>query len=512
MSNNKSKTNDSDALLTTQQNIEEEKKRPSAFSLKKPLLRGGGLAQTGSAILCRPKRGRFSMTTNAPISSEDCATISTSSNDLPLEKDELNPLLYHENPRKLKKRKLTQKTKARTEHDGPNPETASSSIGASDMYSSSSLISSERRKTIGHGAHDDYQQKEAVEQEHHVGNATTIAASSPLHSTASTMPPSIAKSSLEELRQLQILRTQILNEIYAIQLDLIEIHHNAIEKRRASLLQQENMFMSLLPFPLPPPPPLLPPQNFQASTSFLLAAPRNTTITSTPSNAIINAGDHHHVVSMIEKNKQDVTCESSKLLSKDNQKSVLQVPLGKEQHRSSADGKHSFTRPLGTDQDEGRLSRFLCLVRSTCIEVFVFEQETANINTSTKPERNGGNMKPTYTHKRSKKIRKNQVGLRCRFCAHLSHRQKANRSTCFPSSLNRIYQSVTMMIRDHMAVCEYMPHDVRERYAHLKCFTKRGDNESKSYWIDSAHYLGLYDGSNGIFFGSSSGRIIDDNS
>jgi len=131
--------------------------------------------------------------------------------------------------------------------------------------------------------------------------------------------------------------------------------------------------------------------------------------------------------------------------------------------------------PLSTSYDEEWLSEFLCFVRRDCIEVFTAGHEDV------------------ASRMNSKKVMENQVGIRCRFCAHVPHRERAGRSSSFPSSISRIYQSITMMLRDHFPNCEHMPTQIKERYTSLKANASQGATDSKRYWIDSAHELGLID-------------------
>jgi len=146
-------------------------------------------------------------------------------------------------------------------------------------------------------------------------------------------------------------------------------------------------------------------------------------------------------------------------------------------------------KPLGRAQDQQRLSEFLCFLRAECIEVFTPSEADV------------------YARRTSKKIVLNQVGLRCRFCALLSPAQKVLRSSSFPSSIDRIYQSVTMMIRDHFSNCKEMIPEARQKYTKYRNMTKKGDMESKSYWIESAKALGMYDTeSSGIQMVSKEGQ------
>jgi hypothetical protein len=141
-------------------------------------------------------------------------------------------------------------------------------------------------------------------------------------------------------------------------------------------------------------------------------------------------------------------------------------------------------RTLETSGDSIWLSDFLCFLRRECCEVFT------------------ATAKDVQERRKSKQINLNQVGIRCRFCAHLPHNIRVGRSSCFPSSVDRIYQSVTMMIREHFPICEQFPDDVRRKYIFLKKSTKKGEMESKAHWRRAARELGMVDTPNGIYFES----------
>ena len=161
----------------------------------------------------------------------------------------------------------------------------------------------------------------------------------------------------------------------------------------------------------------------------------------------------------------------------------------------SAGARSSTTRPsnteyftmrnvktLKTEGDSIWLSEFLCFLRSDCCEVF--EATSQHV----------------LERRKSKQIRLNQVGIRCRFCAHLPHVSRAGRSACYPSSVDRIYQSVTMMIREHFPICDEFPEEVRSRYVALKKRTQKGEMESKTHWKKAARELGMTDTEKGIYF------------
>mmetsp|Transcript_1188 Transcript_1188/g.1364 ORF Transcript_1188/g.1364 Transcript_1188/m.1364 type:complete len:512 (+) Transcript_1188:363-1898(+) len=131
--------------------------------------------------------------------------------------------------------------------------------------------------------------------------------------------------------------------------------------------------------------------------------------------------------------------------------------------------------PLAADEDENWLSEFFCFIRSELVEIFRANNDdiASRIN--------------------NKSIVFGQVGIRCRFCAHLTHRGRSSRSSCFPSSLDRIYQSMTMMIRDHFLRCHTLPNELKTKFITLKSQSNRGAIDSKKYWVKSAKQLGMVD-------------------
>jgi hypothetical protein len=133
---------------------------------------------------------------------------------------------------------------------------------------------------------------------------------------------------------------------------------------------------------------------------------------------------------------------------------------------------------LGIDEDSNWLSEFHCFVRSELIEVFRAGREDCN--------------------SRNNSISYQQVGIRCRFCAHMSSSARAGRSSAFPSSLRQIYQSFTMMLRDHFGNCEAMPAAIHRRFLSSKEMPSQGATDSKRFWVYSAMKIGMADSSDGI--------------
>jgi len=146
--------------------------------------------------------------------------------------------------------------------------------------------------------------------------------------------------------------------------------------------------------------------------------------------------------------------------------------------------------PLSTKGDKQKLSKFHSLVRSQFIEVF--SASSADV----------------ASRMNSKRVTLNQVGIRCRFCAHLPYRERSLRSSSFPSSMSKLYQCATMMVRDHFGNCKAMHPSVMNRYLTLKAESSHSAPDSKTYWMKSARdELGLIDTDDGIRFSTETKEL-----
>ena len=173
---------------------------------------------------------------------------------------------------------------------------------------------------------------------------------------------------------------------------------------------------------------------------------------------------------------------------------------------------------LADPRDADVLSEFWTFVRSECLEIFTTATATATSSSSSSSSSSsadvGGGISETTP-----------VGIRCRFCAHHHRRSSsasaavvAPRSQSFPSTTSRLYQSITMMIREHFSRCADVPPEVRERYDRLRRLgtTRRGSwsgsgttgggggglrsklggnaaRYTRGFWVESAGRCGLYD-------------------
>ncbi|CAB9513495.1 expressed unknown protein [Seminavis robusta] len=135
---------------------------------------------------------------------------------------------------------------------------------------------------------------------------------------------------------------------------------------------------------------------------------------------------------------------------------------------------------LGVGEDPNWLSEFQCFVRDELMEVIQASQSDVLVRST------------------SKSILPNQVGVRCRFCAHLAPGSRVCRSSAFPSSLDKLYQSFSMMVRDHFIKCPAVPSDKALAFQSLKQKNAQGATDSKQYWVYAAKKLGMVDAKSGI--------------
>jgi len=129
--------------------------------------------------------------------------------------------------------------------------------------------------------------------------------------------------------------------------------------------------------------------------------------------------------------------------------------------------------PLATDEDVNWLSEFQTYCRAEFLDIFwATAEDVENRNTS-------------------RKVTLKQMGIRCRFCAHLEHNLRARRASAFPSSTSQIYQSFNMMIRDHYPNCQEVPSVKMEVFHKLKSRNNQGAADSKKYWRHAAEKIGI---------------------
>jgi hypothetical protein len=151
---------------------------------------------------------------------------------------------------------------------------------------------------------------------------------------------------------------------------------------------------------------------------------------------------------------------------------------------------------LATDKDRTFLSPLHIFVRQQ-IEVFEASEE---------------DLKQPAPGRRIP-IQLKQVGLRCIHCKHQKARERKKRAVCYPSSVGRVYHSVSDMKFAHFP-CSQMPEELLRRLSELKDQAQlqgkldKGSSSKRTgssnactaqYYHDSARELGMGDGKGGIY-------------
>ena len=140
---------------------------------------------------------------------------------------------------------------------------------------------------------------------------------------------------------------------------------------------------------------------------------------------------------------------------------------------------------LAMSEDSLKLSAHQVLLRQQ-IEVFRASDEDLS----------------THTRGRNKPIVLNQVGIRCKHCAHLPVLNRQKGSTYFPAAMIGLYQAAQNMSTTHMqcGLCPEMPTEIKEKFAQLISTKLASSGAGRKYWARAAKKLGLVDTDNGIRF------------
>ena len=141
----------------------------------------------------------------------------------------------------------------------------------------------------------------------------------------------------------------------------------------------------------------------------------------------------------------------------------------KKARRSSQAGSSSACSKIGTNppvllaqpRDESVLNPIHCFVRR---HIEVFEATEVEIQLPAPGRKNP--------------IRPKQIGLRCIHCKTLSPRDRVKRAVCYPTSVGRVYNSVSDMKFDHFSTCKGLSVQDRQEFERLKEETKKGKRGS----------------------------------
>lgn len=141
--------------------------------------------------------------------------------------------------------------------------------------------------------------------------------------------------------------------------------------------------------------------------------------------------------------------------------------------------------PLFLPSDDDTVSPYQCLARQ---QIEFFEASAAELTAGAQG--------------RNRPITLGQVGIRCKHCANLEHRQKARAHAFYPSKLEGIYQAAQNIANSHLIKhCTLIPSDVREQLVLLQA-QKSARGGGKKYWVEAAARCGVYDSEDGIRFSS----------
>lgn len=140
--------------------------------------------------------------------------------------------------------------------------------------------------------------------------------------------------------------------------------------------------------------------------------------------------------------------------------------------------------------DKEWLSEVNCFIREKCVEAFSAPDDEVK-----KASKRG-------------KLGKDQVGIRCCFCREIPSSCRTAAAVSYPASVAGIYESVKRWQRVHMALCENIPQDIKEKIEELGS-SNAWIATTRQYWVDSARALGMVDTLEGIRFGSDPSKEPD---
>ena len=124
--------------------------------------------------------------------------------------------------------------------------------------------------------------------------------------------------------------------------------------------------------------------------------------------------------------------------------------------------------------DDTKLSPYQCLARQQ-LEFFVVKQEDLEAG----------------AQGRNRPIVLGQVGIRCRHCAQVAHRQKQRASAYFPAKLSGVYQTAQNITNTHLCqLCHRIPASIRRNLQLLQS-KKSGSGGGRKYWSESADSAGI---------------------
>jgi hypothetical protein len=199
-----------------------------------------------------------------------------------------------------------------------------------------------------------------------------------------------------------------------------------------------------------------------------------------------SATDSAHVSSATQKKKGKTSREKNQEGEPDDEEeyplpNLPKVrPLPPLEEGNTSHFEERVIVPLATEEDYNWLSDRQCFIRAELLEIVRASHQDVLVRSS------------------SKSVAYQQVGIRCRFCAHLHPSARAIRSSAYPSSIRQMYQSFTMMVRDHWAGCSALPPFLKKRFLSYQENKIPSSSLSREYWAYAANKIGMINTEYGI--------------
>eukprot|EP00526_Cylindrotheca_closterium_P017661 CAMPEP_0113648380 /NCGR_PEP_ID=MMETSP0017_2-20120614/25658_1 /TAXON_ID=2856 /ORGANISM="Cylindrotheca closterium" /LENGTH=303 /DNA_ID=CAMNT_0000560589 /DNA_START=103 /DNA_END=1014 /DNA_ORIENTATION=- /assembly_acc=CAM_ASM_000147 len=152
-------------------------------------------------------------------------------------------------------------------------------------------------------------------------------------------------------------------------------------------------------------------------------------------------------------------------------------PVTKEQVKADVHTEQSaLSTTVYSDRDKQVLSECQCLVRQ---QLEFFESSKEDIRWSTQG--------------RKMSIARGQVGIRCKWCSHLSPQCRSPGAVYYSATTHGFYQAAQNMLKNHLCKeCRHIPPDIERRLNRLRDHKRRGP-VGKKYWAEAARARGIYE-------------------
>ncbi|KAG7356792.1 hypothetical protein IV203_001478 [Nitzschia inconspicua] len=138
-----------------------------------------------------------------------------------------------------------------------------------------------------------------------------------------------------------------------------------------------------------------------------------------------------------------------------------------------------YSEILAEDTDPANLSPYQCELRK---HLELFEADPEDVRGSNTPGRHG-------------RVELGQVGLRCRYCAHLDRFERPKGAANYSGTVEGVYQIAQNISKSHLCgKCQSIPNDVRNRLIALRTGAVRSRSRNcKNYWADSIRKRGIFE-------------------